>query len=780
MPIRAISNNSSTATFRPARANAVAAVIALACGVIGPFAEAAPPYAGRLVEEVVREIAREAELQLVYNTQLLTADARVAREPPAGSPLNTLAAVLAPLGLRLQAVNHDTYAIARAQQTAGSQETTAPATEPLTEVIVTASRYSLAADVPDVQTSLTQTEIDALPRLADDVLKTVHRLPGAASNGLSGLAHLRGGDTNETIILFDGLALYEPFHLRLLQGPASVLDERVVGGLDVYAGGFTAEYGDRMSAVIDARSVRPELDAYYEVGLSLLHTNALAAHSFAEGRGQWLAAVRRSNLHEVSDIFDSDLGEPTYVDGFLRVDYDWTPSTRGSVHALLARDEADVNSTDDTEHSDVSYSNSYVWATLDHAWSGQFRSRALFSYTDIDTNRDATVIDPGRRNGVVADDRKYHVAGLKLDTQYAAQRWLHRAGIDVRSLSARYDYSSAVVFAPDYPVPGAPGLARVIAVSPAPSGEHVALYYTLRARLTEALTAEAGLRWDEQTYGPDGDDQLGPRLNLAWQMDARTRLLASWGRFQQFQGIEELQVEEGSEEFLPAQRADHTILALEREVGAAWALRAEVYHKNYRRLQPRHESLYDPLSLAPELRWDRVQIAPQSAEAEGAELLLTRKAADPWSGWLGLAWSQTTDRIGGDNVRRSWDQTRTFNGGIGWTRDGWQATIAAQYHTGWPVTPLQLNASATEVVLGPRNGERYADYATLDFRASREWQLRRGTLTVHAEATNALDRRNPCCTDFEFPVDANGTISIDSELRHWLPLVPSLGVLWKF
>ena len=101
-----------------------------------------------------------------------------------------------------------------------------------------------------------------------------------------------------------------------------------------------------------------------------------------------------------------------------------------------------VNSTDETEHAEVSYANSYVWATLEHDWSEQWRGRALLSYTDIDTTRDATVTDPGRRNGVVADDRKYHVVGLKLDTQYAAERWLHRAGIDVRSLSARYDYSS--------------------------------------------------------------------------------------------------------------------------------------------------------------------------------------------------------------------------------------------------------------------------------------------------------------------------------------------------
>ena len=90
-------------------------------------------------------------------------------------------------------------------------------------------------------------------RFAEDVLKAVHRLPGAASNGLAGLAHMRGGDTNETLVILDGLPLYEPFHLRMLQSPSSVLDERIVDGLDVFAGGFTAEYGDRMSAIIDAR-----------------------------------------------------------------------------------------------------------------------------------------------------------------------------------------------------------------------------------------------------------------------------------------------------------------------------------------------------------------------------------------------------------------------------------------------------------------------------------------------------------------------------------------------
>ena len=68
---------------------------------------------------------------------------------------------------------------------------------------------------------------------------------------------MRGGDKNETLVIFDGLPLYEPFHLRLLQSPTSVLDERILDGIDVYAGGFTAEFGDRMSAVIERARCAP-------------------------------------------------------------------------------------------------------------------------------------------------------------------------------------------------------------------------------------------------------------------------------------------------------------------------------------------------------------------------------------------------------------------------------------------------------------------------------------------------------------------------------------------
>ena len=769
---------------RRASIKGVSLAVLAACGAVtvASGAYAAAPFRGRPVQAVLAELAAAGNLQLVYTSAVVPPTAIQATEPTAGPALESIAQVLAPLGLQLRRVEGNIYSIVpQAEPTTPAVRALPAAGTPTTDIVaivVTASRYSLAADVPEVHAFLSQQELEALPRLAEDALKAVHRLPGAASNGLSGLAHIRGGDTNETLVMFDGLPLYEPFHLRLLQSPSSVLDERIVESLDVYAGGFTAEYGDRMSAIIDARSLRPAADQYYELGLSLMHSTALASQRFAEGRGQWLASIRRSNLDEVADILRSEIGEPTYLDGFVRVDYEWSPTTRGSLHALLANDEAEINNSEETEHADASYSNTYLWGTLTHDWSEQLSGTALVSFTDVGAQREARVLEPGQRVGFVNDERDYDVLGLKFDASYATDRWLQRAGVDVRWLDATYDYESAVDFAVGYPFPGLQAQSFTRALAPEPAGEHFAVYYTVRGRLTDSLTVEAGLRWDEETYGDEAHDQFAPRFNLAWRASENTRLLASWGRFQQFQGIEELPVEDGIDEFSPAQSADHLIVGLEHDLAPAYALRIEAYRKDYTDLRTRFESLYDPLSLAPELRWDRVAIAPASALATGTELLLTRRPVDAWSGWLGYGWARVTDRVSGSQVRRSWDQTHTVNAGLLWSSGPWQATLATQYHTGWPVTPIGLDAQGN-VVQGARNDARYSYFGSVDVRVSHQWTLPRGTLTLHGEITNALDRRNPCCTDITYST-TDGTSTLDRELRHWLPLVPSIGVLWKF
>ena len=761
------------------------AVLALpVCWCSAP-AVAAAPYAGRPLAEVLQELAARG-LKLVYSSEAVPGDLRVMREPSGGTPAEVLGEVLAPHGLRAKRVGADTYAIVPAKPRSGA-EATRPAGSPeearVDEVIVTASRYALSADVPDVHTFLTRSEIEGLPRLAEDPLKAVHRLPGAASNGLSGLANIRGGESNETLIVFDGLPLYEPFHLRLLLSPSSLLDPRTLSGLDVHAGGFTAEFGDRMSAVIEAESLRPEADRYYELGLSLFHANALASHRFAGGDGQWLASFRRSNLDEVADLAESAPGEPSYVDGFVRVDYAFSDATRGSLHALLASDQVELHNSAEIEFAKARYRNSYVWATLEHDFSHGLSTSAVASYTDVASDRSGEVLDPGHRTGTVDDERHYDVFGLKLDAAWSSDRWLHRFGLEYREQSAEYQYFSALGFEAGYPFPQSEATEFTRSLEPEPSGEHVAVYATSRLRLTENLTAELGLRWDHQGYGMQNDDRFAPRLNLSYAPAPATRLRASWGRFRQSQGINELQVEDGVDEFHPAQLADHSILGIEQDLARDFTLRVEGYRKEYRDLRPRYESLFDPLSLVPELRWDRTRIAPESARAEGVEWLLTRKGLAAVNGWLSYAWSRVRDLEDGTRTARSWDQAHAVGGGLSWSDHPWQATIAGSYHTGWPTTPLSVvDAAAPDasIAVGARNSRRFADFASVDMRVSRSFDLSRGELSLFAEVSNLLDRRNPCCVDYTYDYDTGGNLLLEREYRHWLPLVPSVGVLWRY
>jgi outer membrane receptor protein involved in Fe transport len=746
---------------------------------------AAPPYAGRPLADVLRELA-ELGLRIVYSDETVPPQLTVENEPTARSGSALLQELLAPHRLAAREVGPGVFAVVALPAAEPDGSTAGAArgatSRPLEQIVVASSRYTLRESSPTVVTFLTQAEVEALPRFAEDSLKIVQRLPGAATNGVDGLAHMRGGEENETLVVFDSLPLYEPFHLRLLQSPMSVLDPRVVDGLDVHVGGFSAEFGDRMSTVVETRSIQPADDHRYELGISLFHTNALAMHRFADGRGDWLIAARRSNLDEVADLADFDQGEPNYADGFARVGYRFDDGTQLTLHALAAADSIKASDSDEIESARADYHNAYFWGTVDHEWSPQFAGQLLFSYTDVSAERRGQVDDPGIRLGTTDDERRYHVTGLRADFSLDTHRWLHRFGAEFRSLSANYDYASDVTFAAGYPYPESPAITRIRNVQTSPQGDHVAAYFTSRVQVTPQLTAELGLRWDEQTYVEDADEQFGPRLNLLYELSDATRLRVSWGRYQQAAGIDELQVEDGVDEYPRAQRADHLIAGFEHGLGNDWQLRVEAYHKDYDELRARYENLFDPISLVPDLRGDRVRVAPESASADGAEVLLARRSADPWNGWLSYTWSRVDDRIDGRDVPRSWDQTHAVSTGVTWAKAPWNASLALTYHTGWPTTTVRLvtpDGSSPAVAIGQRNGDRLEAFASLDLRVSRTFPLRIGELTAHAEVTNALNRENPCCVDYSVTQDGP-PYRLIRDAQSWLPLVPSIGVLWKF
>jgi hypothetical protein len=737
---------------------------------------------GRRVGDVLDEL-RSQGLTFIYNTQILPDELRVEREPRAASGLALAREILAPHGLELSQAAPGVYAVLRTPAEVLPPPAVVQAEPEIEEVIVQTSRYRLQAAALDAPTTLTQEYVQHQPRLADETLRAVQRLPGAATNGYSSIGAVRGGEPNETAIVLDGLRLYEPFHLRNFLSPVSVLDSRIIEDVEFYSGGFAAPYGDRMSALIDTTTIAPPAARYYELGLSLFHASVLGAGRFDGERGAWLASARRSNLGELARWSENDFGEPHYADAFGKVAYAIAPDTDLAVRVLASGDSLTAVRDRGAERASARYSNVYTWATLDHRWTDVSSSRAILSYTDVHSARDGSVDDPGRRAGQVHDDREFSIVGLRLEHDMRLKDVDYRLGGELRRLWGGYEYASELSFAADYPFPGSPPSTMMRAAAPTPTGFESGVYADARFELGSQWTAQAGLRVDAQTYdGSDDGAQWNPRVSLLRALGPRTSVRASWGRYAQQQGVNELQVEDGVSRFHAAQRAEHLIAAFEHAFEAPFDLRIEAYRKRYTRLSPRYENLFDPLVLFPEAQFDRVRVDPERAQAEGVEVLARLRPRGPWSGSLGYAWSRVRDRIDARDVARSWDQRHAVNISLMWASGPWTAAIVDSFHSGWPTTPLVLIEEGGVLRLDPRvrNRERFADYNSLDLRLTRTFALSRGALDVFVEATNVASQENECCVEYRVLRAADGAVVIERDVDSWLPLVPSIGVLWRY
>jgi outer membrane cobalamin receptor len=293
------------------------------------------------------------------------------------------------------------------------------------------------------------------------------------------------------------------------------------------------------------------------------------------------------------------------------------------------------------------------------------------------------------------------------------------------------------------------------------------------------------LRWDRQTLSDAGEDGLSPRASVLWPLGERTRVRAAWGRYFQAQAINELQVSDGVTDFLPPQRANHWVAGIEHRTPSEIDLRLEIYRKDYDRLRPRYENLLNAAVLLPELKPDRVRIAPDSARAEGLELSVSRDTDAPLRWWLAYSWASVQDEFAGDEeTSRSWDQSHAFGAGCSWSTAQWDLSLAGRYHSGWPTTALSLAAMEPLplVATGPRNGERLGDYRTLDVRVARRFSFENaGELTVYLEVTNLFNENNECCVEFEITdEEEDGESTLEVEPVHFLPALPSLGFIWRF
>ncbi|MEE9465082.1 MAG: TonB-dependent receptor, partial [Candidatus Neomarinimicrobiota bacterium] len=95
-----------------------------------------------------------------------------------------------------------------------------------------------------------QSDITSVPSIAGpDIFRALQALPGVHSTSeLSNQLYIRGGTPDQNLVLYNGVPLYQPFHLF---GLTSSVDALGVDYVKYYSGGFSAQYGDRLSGVLE-------------------------------------------------------------------------------------------------------------------------------------------------------------------------------------------------------------------------------------------------------------------------------------------------------------------------------------------------------------------------------------------------------------------------------------------------------------------------------------------------------------------------------------------------
>ena len=124
----------------------------------------------------------------------------------------------------------------------------------LNEVKISAERQEMKTEVKAAVIKITPKDLEMIPTIGGeaDLAQYLQIVPGVVFTGdQGGQLYIRGGSPVQNKVLLDGMIVYSPFHSI---GLFSVFDTDIIRNTDVYTGGFNAEYGGRISSIMDIKT----------------------------------------------------------------------------------------------------------------------------------------------------------------------------------------------------------------------------------------------------------------------------------------------------------------------------------------------------------------------------------------------------------------------------------------------------------------------------------------------------------------------------------------------
>lgn len=676
----------------------------------------------------------------------------------------------------------------------------------LSVTTISAERQENRTDTKISIVKVTPKQINRIPTIGGqaDFAQYLQVIPGVVFTGdQGGQLYIRGGTPIQNLVLLDGMTVYNPFHSI---GLFSVFDADLISVADVYTGGFNAEYGDRISSVMDVnyrygntKNVSGKFDLS-SFGTKILLEGPIVKETDPEkGSISFIVSAKNSYIDQSSKILYPYINDGTGIP-FTFDDYYGKLSFNGSNGNRL--DIFGFNFNDQVTYKTI---NNYDWKS----YGGGMKFSVVPGNSPMLLEGKVAYSDYklGLSDGSEID-RYSNISGFNmgLDFTYFLGKNRIKYGIDMKGFTTDYSYTNS--------------LQRTI--SQKESTTEIAGYLTTKlnyGKLKSKYSTSSGVSYSRlmiepglriQYYASLKNFSFEPRLSAKINITNNFRVKAAGGFYSQnlistssdrdvvnlfygfISGPENLQPTfNGKKLTHKLQKSRHLIAGFEYDLSKRITLNVEGYYKYFTQLTNinRNKVFEDTQGYSDKPDALKKDFIIELGDAQGVDLSMKYEYKNLYIWFvysLGFnhRYDGMIDYIPHFDRRHNINFLTTYSVG---SKKLWELSLRWNYGSGFPFTPTAgnyeiltfadgINTDYTVangeigIVYGDINSHRLPSYHRMDLAVKKKFYFSETSiLELNFSITNLYDRSNI------FYIDR-----ITNERINQLPFMPSLGINFVF
>jgi hypothetical protein len=647
----------------------------------------------------------------------------------------------------------------------------------LDEINISAARQDKVRETQTSIIKITPKEIQSIPTIGGqpDLAQYLQILPGVIFSGdQGGQLYIRGGPPIQNKVLYDGMIIYNPFHSI---GLFSVFDVDILKNVDVFTGGFGAEYGGRLSSVMDVTTrdgnknrIAGKFDISTFGAKALLEGPIYKPKNENEASATFLLSVKNSYLQQSSLIFyeyiDEDGLPYNYLDIYGKIAINAPNGSKVNIFGFNFSDQVNYQVLQDYNWKSVGGGLTF----LAIPGKSSVLIEGNFAYSNYKVELQEANKSP----------RSSSISGFNggLNFTYFLGRDALKYGLEIAGYKTTLDFFNIINRKIDYN-----------------QNSTEASLFVKYKWMPGKFIIEPGLRF--QYYASISAASLEPRLAIKYNMAKNFRLKMAAGMYSQnlISTTYDKDVVNLFYGFITSptnklQRCNQVVLGFEWDILPNLSVNVEGYYKYYPQLTSLNRNkLYDDTpenSSLPD--YYKKDFSSETGDAEGVDFSVKYdwKKIHFWVTYS-LGFIHRDDGI--DEFVPPYDRRHnlnvvsTFNWG---KRNSWEFDVRYNYGSGFPFTQTggfyeQINFGnmgtnyTTEngtlgILYGDYDQGRLPYYSRLDVNLKKIFFLGKTTkLEVNVSVTNALNQQNI------FYFDRVSYTRVDQ-----MPLMPSLGLSFSF